>query len=69
MLIRHLFVQGRCFDILNFDTLTHSEAEGLAGRLGVKLDGVRDKWSIAEVFNKQIEQNVAKKVGTKMGFV
>jgi hypothetical protein len=60
---------GRCFDILNFDTLTHSEAEGLAGRLGVKLDGVRDKWSIAEVFNKQIEQNVAKKVGTKMGFV
>ena len=60
---------GRCFDILNFDTLKHSEAEILANRLGVKLDGVRDKWSIAEVFNKQIEQNVAKKVGTKMGFV
>ena len=60
---------GRCFDILNFDTLKHSEAETLANRLGVKLDGVRDKWSIAEVFNKQIEQNVAKKVGTKMGFV
>ena len=60
---------GRCFDILNFDTLKHSEAETLANRLGVKLDGVREKWSIAEVFNKQIEQNVAKKVGTKMGFV
>ena len=60
---------GRCFDILNFDTLKHSEAEILANRLGVKLDGVREKWSIAEVFNKQIEQNVAKKVGTKMGFV
>lgn len=60
---------GRCFDILNFDTLTHSDAEKLAVKLGVTLDGVRDKWSISEIFNKQIEQSVAKKVGTKMGFV
>lgn len=60
---------GRCFDILNFDTLTHSEAEKLAEKLGVTLDGTRDKWSIAEVFNKQIEQSVTKKVGAKMGFV
>lgn len=60
---------GRCFDILNFDTLKQSEAEKLAVKLGVALDGVRDKWSIAEIFNKQIEQSVAKKVGAKMGFV
>jgi hypothetical protein len=60
---------GRCFDILNFDTLTQSEAEVLSTRLGVKLDGVRDKWSIAEVFNKQVENTTMKKVGSKMGFI
>lgn len=60
---------GRCFDILNFDNLTHADAEKLAQKIGVKLDGVREKWTIAEVFNKQIEQSVAKKVGSKMGFI
>jgi hypothetical protein len=60
---------GRCFDILNFDTLTQSEAENLSTRLGVKLDGQRDKWSIAEVFNKQVENSTLKKVGSKVGFI
>lgn len=60
---------GRCFDILHFDNLDQSQAEKLAEKIDVKLDGVRDKWTIAEVFNKQIENNVAKKIGTKMGFV
>jgi len=60
---------GRCFDILNFDTLTQSEAENLSARLGVKLDGQRDKWSIAEVFNKQVENSTLKKVGSKVGFI
>ena len=60
---------GRCFDILNFDTLTQSEAENLSTRLGVKLDGTREKWSIAEVFNKQVENSTIKKVGRKVGFI
>jgi hypothetical protein len=60
---------GRCFDILNFDTLTQSEAEILSTRLGVQLDGTRDKWSIAEVFNKQVENSTIKKVGRKVGFI
>jgi hypothetical protein len=60
---------GRCFDILNFDTLTQSEAEVLSTRLGVQLDGIRDKWSIAEVFNKQVENSTIKKVGRKVGFI
>ncbi len=60
---------GRCFDILNFDTLTQAEAVALATKLGVTLDGTRDKWTIAEIFNKQIETANNKKVGTKMGFV
>lgn len=60
---------GRCFDILNFDTLTQSEAEVLSARLGVQLDGTRDKWSIAEVFNKQVENFTIKKVGRKVGFI
>lgn len=60
---------GRCFDIVNFDTLTQSEAEVLSARLGVQLDGTRDKWSIAEVFNKQVENSTIKKVGRKVGFI
>jgi len=44
---------GRCFDIVTFAPLTQEEAELLANKLGVKLEGTRDKWSIAEVFNKQ----------------
>ena len=60
---------GRCFDIVNFDTLTQSEAEVLSTRLGVQLDGTREKWSIAEVFNKQVENSTIKKVGRKVGFI
>jgi hypothetical protein len=60
---------GRCFDIVNFDTLTQSEAEVLSARLGVQLDGTREKWSIAEVFNKQVENSTIKKVGRKVGFI
>ena len=60
---------GRCFDIVSFDSLKQKQAEALAKRIGVKLDGKRDSWTIAEVFNKQIEQSVNKTVGSKMGFV
>ena len=60
---------GRCFDIVSFDTLKQKQAEALAKKIGVKLDGKRDSWTIAEVFNKQIEQSTNKTVGSKMGFV
>ena len=60
---------GRCFDVLNFDTLTQSQAESLANKIGVKLDGSRERWSLAEIFNKQIETSNNKKLGTKMGFI
>ena len=60
---------GRCFDIVSFDSLKQKQAEALAKRIGVKLDGKRDSWTIAEVFNKQIEQSTNKTVGNKMGFV
>ena len=60
---------GRCFDIVSFDSLKQKEAEALAKKIGVKLDGKRESWTIAEVFNKQIEQSANKTVGSKMGFV
>ena len=60
---------GRCFDIVSFDSLKQKEAEALAKKIGVKLDGKRESWTIAEVFNKQIEQSTNKTVGSKMGFV
>jgi ATP-dependent 26S proteasome regulatory subunit len=54
---------GRCFDIVTFENLTQEEAELLAKRLEVKLDGTQDKWSIAEVFNKQTHKPKERKVG------
>ena len=60
---------GRCFDILNFENLNHEQAVKLAEKVGVELNEQRSKWTIAEVFNKKIDVNVAEKVGTKMGFI
>jgi hypothetical protein len=60
---------GRCFDILNFDNLDHQQALKLAEKVGVELNEQREKWTIAEVFNKKIDNDVAKKVGSKMGFI
>jgi len=54
---------GRCFDILTFNQLTQEQAEKLAIKLNVKLDGVKDSWSIAEVFHKQDNKPVSRKVG------
>jgi len=54
---------GRCFDIITFENLAQEEAELLAKRLEVKLDGTQDKWSIAEVFNKQTNKPKERKVG------
>lgn len=65
---------GRCFDIVTFDTLTVSEAQALADKLGVKLP-VRprgketDKYSIAEVFNEQLNAPAAHAARNKVGFI
>lgn len=58
---------GRCYDILNFDNLTHDQAVKLAKRLDIDLDGVKDKWSIAEVFHKQVD--APKTPVRKVGFI
>jgi molybdopterin-guanine dinucleotide biosynthesis protein len=58
---------GRCFDIVNFAPLKQVEAEKLAEKLKVNLDGERDNWSIADIFHKQIQAPKTPK--RKMGFV
>jgi hypothetical protein len=54
---------GRCFDIVTFDELTQEDSAKLAKKLDVKLDGIKPKWSIAEIFNKQINKPKERKMG------
>jgi hypothetical protein len=54
---------GRCFDILTFDELSQDDAVKLSKTLNVTLDGVKTKWSIAEIFNKQINKPKERKMG------
>ena len=58
---------GRCFDILNFETLTQDQAVALANKVDVQLDGVKDKWSIADIFHKQTEAPKAPR--RRLGFI
>ena len=58
---------GRCFDVINFSPLTQQQAEKLAHKLNIKLDGQRNSWSIADVFHKQVQ--AVKTPKRKMGFV
>ena len=58
---------GRCFDVLHFDNLSQEQAEKLAAKVGVTVDSVKDKWSIADVFHKQTEAPRVPK--RKVGFV
>ena len=61
---------GRCFDILNFAPLNVEQASKLADKLGTTYDKkASDTYSIAEIFNKQLENNTNRKVGSKMGFI
>lgn len=61
---------GRCFDILNFAPLNVEQATKLADKLGTTYDKkASDTYSIAEIFNKQLENNTNRKVGSKMGFI
>lgn len=54
---------GRCFDVVTFAELTEDEANKLAERLGVEPVSGSDKYSIAEVFNKQDNKPKQRKVG------
>lgn len=61
---------GRCFDIVNFAPLNGEQATKLAAKLGVEYETkTSGTYSIAEIFNKQIENATSKKVGSKMGFI
>ena len=59
---------GRCYDILKFEELNQTQAEALADKMNVILQGTREKWSIADVFFEQ-NTNVNKPTERKMGFV
>ena len=59
---------GRCFDIITFDTLTVSQANNLANKLGVTLPvkprgKEMENYSIAEVFNQQTHKPKERKLG------
>jgi hypothetical protein len=62
---------GRCYDILHFDELNQKQAEVLAEKVGVKLNGVREKWSIADIFHEKATniRTFKKPVEKKFGFV
>ena len=57
---------GRCFDIVTFDLLSYDDAVKLANKLGVSIDEKKDKYSLAEIFHKQVSAPKAKRT---MGFV
>ena len=59
---------GRCFDILNFDSLTKEQAQTLCDKVGCKLPETdNSNYSIAEIYNqrKDLEQTHS----TKFGFI
>jgi hypothetical protein len=59
---------GRCFDILHFDTLTQDEAEVVAKKAGRTI-ATKDKWTLAEIFNGDVQKHETKTIGRKVGFV
>jgi hypothetical protein len=57
---------GRCFDILNFDSLTKEQAQTLCDKVGCKLpENDNNSYSIAEIYNqrKDFEQPSSSKFG------
>lgn len=59
---------GRCFDVLHFDLLNQEQAEGVANRANITI-GQKDKWSIAEIFNGEVQTHENKSIGRRVGFV
>lgn len=62
---------GRCYDILHFDELTQEQAEKLAKTAGLPLNGIRKKWTIADVFFNENTNKVKniKNIERGMGFL
>lgn len=59
---------GRCFDIVDFRTLTREEAEAAAKDIGKELQGDKKEYTIAEIFNSRVNET-ARKSFHKIGFV
>ena len=61
---------GRCFDVVAFRNLKQEEAEVLAKRLEVDIEGTKPEWSIADIFHKQIEASKSmKSMKRTLGFM
>ena len=60
---------GRCFDILTFRELKSNEADLLAKKLGVTIEKGKDKYSLAEIFNKQTHNVESNFNNRKVGFL
>lgn len=58
---------GRCFDIVHFGTMSQAQAEKLAAKLDIPLEGEKEQWSVADIFHKQVEAPKVPK--RKLGFV
>lgn len=61
---------GRCFDVLTFGKLSHTEAAALATKMGITLTEVRNDWTIAEVFNqRQLSSSIRGAIAHPVGFM
>lgn len=59
---------GRCFDIINFENYTSTQATALAKKMGVSFKAETNKnYSLAEIFHKQ--KNARPQQVRRMGFV
>lgn len=62
---------GRCFDILEFRNLTAIEAQDARKSVGLQaidLVSVKDKWTLAEALNYDVELNIEKRKANAIGF-
>jgi hypothetical protein len=54
---------GRCFDILEFNPLNLTQAKKLADKLGATIPERDGDYSVAEIFNAQINKPKERKLG------
>jgi len=61
---------GRCFDILHFDNLTKEQAVALAEKVDIDPTKLtKETYSIAEIFNGEVQQHTNKTISRKVGFL
>lgn len=61
---------GRCFDILHFDNLTKDQAVALASKVGIDPSEFdKEEYSVAEIFNGEVQQHNNKTITRKVGFM